>query len=451
MSKEQSFLSPAQQDKLFQAMKDAGLLSQDVGQSTDNQDTSAQTGVGNLDFDTLQSLIKHSANPNAVPMQEGDQVHPMDAISQIGSKMFGPQAPGGVSLATGPKIQANSQGGLTTEIPSDNFLLRKLGLSQKIPVNTPNYFEAAKQAGIDKFLPSGLAQMPDGTPFVGPETFTKALTAQRTAQNPNNPPISLSDAVDLGIITQKQYQAQIDKGVDPTSVKPATVWRLATAGRLAGAREGLVALGNNKLEQSMIGDLVDNISDATTKGPAAIQANTLNWAIHGRQIASGAYNPDTQTYDLKPQQIAEMTLDLNRIMTGSSNVAESAREDISAATAKGDLAKLAQYAGVNDFNGTTQDLAKMYISMLDRQGSTSNDLLNATLARQIPRAQVLQKINPSAYQAVLNNSFGTNDYRQFLQSLPDASQTIIPPQVQLGGRGVVPPKPQATGVWKVIR
>ncbi len=221
---------------------------------------------------------------------------------------------------------------------------------------------------------------------------------------------------------------------------------------MSGAREGLVALGNNKLEQGMIQDLVDNVSDATAKGPAAIQANTLNWAIHGRQIASGAYDPASGQYNLKPQQIAEMTMDLNRIMTGSSNVAESARNDIQAATAEGSLAKLAQYAGINDFNGTTQDLAKMYINMLDRQGSTSNDLLNDTLARQVPRGQLLKRINPQAYNAVLEDSFGTHDYRQFLQSLPDAQQTQVPPQNNLGGRGQIPaPKPQSTGAWKVIR
>lgn len=188
MSQDQQFLSPQQQDTLFQKLKEAGLLSQDVGQSPSAPDEQAQSGVGNIDFNTLQSLLKHASNPNAVPMQEGDKLHPMDAIQQIGQQMQGPQAPNGVSLATGPQL---SQGpnGLRAQVPGRSpigKLLGMVGVKQNIPVNGPNYFQAAKQAGIDKFLPSGLAQMPDGSPFVGPETFSKALVAQRTTAGQGN-------------------------------------------------------------------------------------------------------------------------------------------------------------------------------------------------------------------------------------------------------------------------
>lgn len=414
----------------------ASLLAK--GSLDPNFDPQAQQGVGNVDYNQLMQMH---------PMQEGDKLHPLDAMRQIAGQMQGPQSPSGVSQATGPKIQAGANGEL--KIPSDNPILKLLGVKSKI--DNPNYYEAAKAAGIDKYLPSGLAQMPDGTPFVGPKTFAESMSAHKSIQNPNNPPVSLQDAKDLDIISQKEYDKLLARGVKPTDEKAATIWRLSSSGRMASAKEGLVALGNSKMEQGMIQDLVDNISDATAKGPAATQANALQWAIHGRQIVSGAYNPDTKQYDLKPQQLAELTMDLNRILTGSSNTAEGAREEISAATAQGKFAKLAQFAGINDFNGTSQDLAKMYIQMLDRQGSTSNDLLNATLARQIPRGQLLNKLNPGAYKAVIENSFGTSDYRQFLQSLPDAQQTQVPPALNLGGRGDVPPQKKSTGAWKVIR
>lgn len=198
MSQEQQFLNPSDQDKLFQKLKDAGLLSQDQGQSTSTEDSDAQSGIGNVDFGTLQSLIKHASNPNAVPMQEGDKMHPMDAISQISGQMNGPAAPSGVSLTGGPKVVQNAS--------KDGLIPRLLGLKTAgnsiqtaapgilptlfgMKVNTPagdNYYAAAKQAGIDKFLPQGLPQMPDGTPFVGSEALTHAMNLQKTVYGQGN-------------------------------------------------------------------------------------------------------------------------------------------------------------------------------------------------------------------------------------------------------------------------
>lgn len=185
MSQEQQFLTPDQQDKLFKHLKDIGALSQDVGQSPASQDEPAQSGIGNVDFATLQSLFKHASNPNAVSMQEGDKIHPMDAISQIGGQMFGPKN-SGADLATGPQVSQSPQGFLSAKIPSSNFILKKLGVGKDVPLSNANYYPAAKQAGIDKFLPSGLARMPDGTPYVDADTFSKVLVAQRTMVGQGN-------------------------------------------------------------------------------------------------------------------------------------------------------------------------------------------------------------------------------------------------------------------------
>ncbi len=451
MSQEQQFLSPDQQDKLFQHLKDIGALSQDVGQNVQEPDAVAQNGTGNVDIATLQSLFKHAQNPDAVPMQEGDKMHPMDAMQQIMGQM-GPSKPAWLNSTTGPQLTRDKNGQIYGNTNNESPIGKLFGLKSKVYASGQNFFDAAQKAGLTDGLDKSLPIGPDGKPWVNKSTFETLLTGKKAVQNPNNPPLSLSDALAMDVITQKTYDKLIDKGFKPEDERPATLWRLSTAGRMAGAREGLVSLGNNKMEQEMIQDLTSHISDSMAKGPVATQVNTLNQAVHGRQIVAGAYNPSTQQYDLKPQQLAELTMTMNRILTGSSNTAESAREEISAATAQGKFAKLAQYAGINDFNGTSQDLAKMYIQMLDRQGTTSNDIVNAQLSREVPRGILLKRLNPQAYNAVLEDSFGTHDYRQFLQSLPDAQQTVIPEQVNLGGRGHMPPPARkATGAWRVIR
>lgn len=86
-------LSAEQQDNLMKALYDAGLLSQQNQQSVDTSQSDSGNTVGNMDINTFQSLIKHAANPNALPMQEGDKMHPMDAIAKISQQLNGGSQP----------------------------------------------------------------------------------------------------------------------------------------------------------------------------------------------------------------------------------------------------------------------------------------------------------------------------------------------------------------------
>lgn len=173
----------------------------------------------------LQGLMSQDGasdgNTPASPleMQDGDKMHPMDAIAHITSQMQGPTAPAGVELATGPQLFKNRQGQMEANTVTSAPLGHLLGLKEPTPVSGANYFQAAKQAGLSKLLPSGLMRMPDGTPFVDKEAFMVALSALKGTQNPNNPPVTKDEFIQTYGGTEKQWKAA---GLDETGTMPFT-------------------------------------------------------------------------------------------------------------------------------------------------------------------------------------------------------------------------------------
>lgn len=303
MSQEQQFLSPEQQATLFQKMKDAGLLSKDIGQSQDVPDSQAQSGVGNVDLATLQSLFKHASNPDAVPMQNGDAMHPMDAISQIGQKLMSPSP-----LATGPKLQPNSNGELQARMkmegsPAAN-VLGMLGVKHNVPVTSPNYFAAAKAAGIDKYLPSGLAQMPDGSPFVGPAVFAHALAAHRVSDGQGNQTYgTLDELTSQGIpddTARKMLASSLAAGKKGVSDKDIGHFQrsqgLDVQGQLADARSTMAAVASMKQKLDVGG--FDSIKPALANAGKTLGAIEKAQGIIDQIVANGGTAIQSQRAEL---------------------------------------------------------------------------------------------------------------------------------------------------------
>lgn len=457
MSKEQRYLDPAHQDALFAALKAAaqialqnGQAPQDftteTGQSQDTPDQGAQISAsqpppsnavvgqdtGSVDYSRLQNLFRDAASNHPIAMQEGDKTHPLDAIKTIAQNLD----PAVAKLATGAKITRNRNGELVAHPITSAPLGRLFGIHTSRPVTDANFYEAAKNSDVLPYLPAGMMRMPDGTPMVTKDDFAQALAAKK-GQVGLNMMVPLDRAKVLGMINDKQYDALTAMGVKEI---PQRELGTGVQAAMVGIRGKQYNLNVLKFKQDQLDNLINNISDATAKGAAMGQVNTLNWGVHARQIANQAFNPKTKQYELKPQMLAEMTMDLNRMNTGSSQVSEEARQDIQAATIQGHWARLAQLAGINDFNGTSQDLAKMFVGMVDRQATAANDLLNATFARQLARGQYM---NAEDRNKAVNQAFGTTDYRTYLKSLPDVGLNEVPPPAELGGRGTVPPVPGA--------
>lgn len=149
----QANLNPKEQQVLFDLMKKSGQQPTAGGMPQTTPDPGATA------FDPQQA-----PQPPAPGSFAND---PQGAIKHL------------MSLATGPQVTKSATGQLQTSVPTDQPLLRLFGVKQKVPIEDPNYLEAARAAGLDKFLPSGLARTPDGMPFVS----GKALDNARELKN----------------------------------------------------------------------------------------------------------------------------------------------------------------------------------------------------------------------------------------------------------------------------
>lgn len=390
MSNDQQFLSPDQQDSIFQKLKDAGLLSSDAGQSTTAPDDQAKSGVGNVDLATLQSLIKHAVNPDAVPMQEGDKLHPMDAIQQIGSKMFGPEKPSGVELTGGPQISKTPQGTLTANVPSSNLLLRKLGVSVNQPVSNANYYPALKAQGLDKYLPSGLAQMPDGTPYVDSATDAQArnnahLDVIKQLANLAHP----ETAQDVASAIAKGDQDAVNKAWNsehPGEEVPLSIVAATTAARNALANASRTNTNASNAADNRLSKAQSAYNSDKKKEQDALDAVTT---ARG-QIQASATNP--VAWSSTPITLARMLTGTSRI-----NVQEIQRLGGTQAI----VGKLGQIA-TTMANGTITPENLQYMNNLAdilEQAHTAN-IANTATRHANQWARISKKALPDAYKDI---------------------------------------------------
>lgn len=224
-----SKLTPQQQAVIFNALKSNGQQPTSGGQSTDVPDLNAQNGYAT------------TAPQEGVP----SGVDPVDHIAQS-MGMQGPQAPNGVSLATGPQITQNVKAdgllgllgrtvpGNSIQVPEQGIIQKLFGMKQTIPVNGVNYYDAARRAGLERYLPSGLAQMPDGTPFVGPETMQKALESKRVLAGQGETYSTLDQLTSQGLDPD---EARKMLAANPNGVSSKEVGTLLSKGRLDAAQQ----------------------------------------------------------------------------------------------------------------------------------------------------------------------------------------------------------------------
>jgi hypothetical protein len=409
----------------------APINSSDGGAST--PDAQAQQG---LPQNYAPGMSSDSQPPAALEAQPGDKMHPQDAINLM-QQHFSQQ------------LDQNKEGQLTSRQPVNfpmlgplNMLLNATGLHKNVPVDQADFFNSAKQAGLTKYLPDNLPRKPDGTPFVSQDTY-KTLMQSRVLPSGNNPMLDKNTAVTLGIVTPEQANKLYANDSD---TKPLNELRLGVLASTANTRKGALSLATNKFEADQIKELTNSISDAkaTNATPLGQQANRLDAVIHGRQILQGAYDPSTQEYNVPPAMYKELVMNLARAVSGTGQLSEQTQKELSSPTLYGDLAGAFQKITGMPVTGSTQDILKMYRDQLDRQGAVSQDLFNAHAARELPKGIVLQKTNPLAYAATLQQAFGTHDYRAFVGNGPDGEVSNVPAQMNLGGRGgQMPPNPNA--------
>ena len=107
-------------------------------------------------------------------------------------------------------------------------------------------------------------------------------------------------------------------------------------------------------------------------GALGVQDAKINQAMHIKQLFDQSYDPKTGVYNLKAPQFAEATQGLAELVSNSNQTSEGQRQEIKQRTAKGDFDGALTYFLGTPKNATTQDIAKMYIDAVDRQGLQHN-------------------------------------------------------------------------------
>lgn len=231
----QANLTPNEQQALFNLLKKAGQQPTSGGVSQDAPDQAAQAGVGSVDYNGLQQMFNPSGQSGTLQPQEGDQMHPMDAIQHI------------VKNVTGPQLVSMSGGRAGYVKPTDNPLLKFVGYkNDPQPVDTTNFYPALIAMGAEKFAPANTPMLPDGTPLITATVFKDIMAAKAALPTANNPGIDKATALGLGI---PQKQADKLYGNDEVKTLPLTTLRLA--GVLTAANASMTRSANQQLNTLM--------------------------------------------------------------------------------------------------------------------------------------------------------------------------------------------------------
>ncbi len=434
MSQEQQFLSPDQQDKLFQHLKDIGALSQDVGQNVQEPDAIAQNGTGNVDLATLQSLFKHAQNPNAVPMQEGDKLHPMDAISQITQGM-GPAKPSWLNSTSGPQLQRDSNGQIYGQAPNDSPIGKLFGLKSKVYATGQNYFDALNQAGLAKGLDSSLPVGPDGKPWVNKATLDNLLALHRdTAKKPS--------------YNQDQLKVLLNPNATPEDYSKA--FNGQTPQEVIADR--LRTQGLNDLQTRHTEGQWDKFTQAVV--PAMVRGNT-GVGVEARKLFAGQHalalfdQAKNQPDGADPRQQAEAAINVASMLMTNGVVTQSEVEKLLPNTWRNKAASWQEFF-MNDPKGLeSQSFMDRLEGTVNRQIGVSTENIKRANSPLVFGYEHLKKADPERFNneimAAVNGSYTINDNGQVVlaqQNPNNPNDRTIP---------APPAAPKATGAWKVIR
>lgn len=135
------------------------------------------------------------------------------------------------------------------------------------------------------------------------------------------------------------------------------------------------ALQQDKLEQQYKNDLNKGLSFRS--GGLGLQDAKVNQAIDLRTMINQTYDPATGKYNIPPSLHSELVLGLARLVSPTGQVGVELMHDLQQKTLREGVAGSLIYLGLADpktAGGPTQDVAKLFIDSIDRQGETAEKL-----------------------------------------------------------------------------
>jgi hypothetical protein len=114
-------------------------------------------------------------------------------------------------------------------------------------------------------------------------------------------------------------------------------------------------------------------------GGLGLQDSKVNMAIDLRNAINQFYDPATDRYNIPPSMHEEIALGVAKLLSPTGVAPEGLVEKLKQGTAREKLANGAIYLGLADpekIGGPTQDVAKLFVDTIDRQGVIAERLRN---------------------------------------------------------------------------
>lgn len=146
-------------------------------------------------------------------------------------------------------------------------------------------------------------------------------------------------------------------------------------------------------------------------GGLGLQDSKVNQAIDLRQMINQNYDPKTGTYNIPPALHSELVLGLARLISPNGQIGIQMEQELKTKTAKEGLAKAFTYLTGVPMSGAPQDVIKMFVHSIDRQGETAEQLrdkYNEQL-RQLMPTQLNDDVKNKLVQQEMGSRF--TDYK----------------------------------------
>lgn len=192
-----------------------------------------------------------------------------------------------------------------------------------------------------------------------------------------------------------QFKSAVDAGYKGTSADWVAAQKYkdayATASAAERAKNDVVGSSANQQKLEAQGRAVIEKELSNRSGGLGLQDAKVNQAIHLKTLfdqykttvqvpnktnygtPAGGFHAET-VYNIPATQYAEVAMGLANLLSGTSQVSDSAREAILQKTAKGDINGAITYITGSPQNGSTQEVFRNLKDSIDRQGATSEQL-----------------------------------------------------------------------------
>lgn len=162
---------------------------------------------------------------------------------------------------------------------------------------------------------------------------------------------------------------------------------------------------------------------SSRSGGLGLQDSKVNQAIDLRNLVNQTYNPQTKTYDIPPSMHSELVLGLARLLSPNGTIGIELEQELKQKTAREGLANAMTYLTGTPFSGPPQDVAKLFVHSIDRQGLTSEKLRDKYLSD-------LKSFRPSGLDRKRAENLEKGSLGSSFKQLYDQSPDVMSNQLQ---------------------